>query len=423
MAHRRMAGRCPTGCPTTCCCSTGCSRDSAVSRCAADSVPGCALTPVLMLTARAGVPDRISGLDVGADDYLTKLFDIDELLARLRALRRRATIEEESTVRVGRPRGRPPGRGAFGEGTRRSSSRRASSTSCTCWSPWAGQVVTRFTILDEVWDGETDLRSNAIDVHVAAVREQDRPAVRHRHDHHAARRGLPGRPAVTAGLARLPLRRRLVLGFLVAMLVLLLAAGAFVYWRVEVALDGVLDAASSRRPSHSRRLATDDGRILDDSRSPWPGVVDQVLETQVRVIAASGASADQPLVSRSRARASDSRAVRLDVGALAAGCRVAVAPSGAPTRRDARCGPAYLVVVVRRDQRDEALRELLLQLAFAGLGVLLVTAFVGDWAGPRRALARRAILTPGHRGGWWAAPRPPRRARRARRRGDSAGTP
>ena len=58
-------------------------------------------TPILMLTARDGVADRVAGLDTGADDYLVKPFDFDELLARLRALARRGPVEREAVLEVG----------------------------------------------------------------------------------------------------------------------------------------------------------------------------------------------------------------------------------------------------------------------------------------------------------------------------------
>ena len=57
--------------------------------------------PVLMLTARTGVADRIRGLDAGADDYLVKPFDFGELLARLRALLRRGPVERPAIVSIG----------------------------------------------------------------------------------------------------------------------------------------------------------------------------------------------------------------------------------------------------------------------------------------------------------------------------------
>src|SRR5262252_1361479 len=58
-------------------------------------------TPVLMLTARDAVPDRVRGLDTGADDYLVKPFDLDELLARLRALIRRSANQSQSCLEIG----------------------------------------------------------------------------------------------------------------------------------------------------------------------------------------------------------------------------------------------------------------------------------------------------------------------------------
>jgi len=132
-------------------------------------------TPVLMLTARGDVRDRIDGLDAGADDYLAKPFDLDELLARLRALVRRSTYAEQTVVEVGDLVVDPAARTVTRAGTPVELSAREFDVLHLLVSR-AGQVVSRYTILDEVWDGETDLRSNVIDVHLAAIRAKiDRP--------------------------------------------------------------------------------------------------------------------------------------------------------------------------------------------------------------------------------------------------------
>ncbi|GCD90121.1 transcriptional regulatory protein TcrA [Nocardioides sp. LS1] len=134
-------------------------------------------TPVLMLTARSSVPDRIAGLEAGADDYLGKPFDLDELIARLRALHRRARSDEleGAVVQVGDLSLDREGRRVHRGGTEITLSAREFDILELLMSR-AGRLVTRFTILDEVWDGDTDVRSNVIDVHVAALRAKiDRP--------------------------------------------------------------------------------------------------------------------------------------------------------------------------------------------------------------------------------------------------------
>lgn len=133
-------------------------------------------TPVLMLTARNQTRDTIVGLDAGADDYMAKPFDLDELLARLRALRRRsAGVGGEEMIQVADlsvdPRSRQVSRG----GVAIELSAREFDILWLLVSR-AGHVVTRYTILEEIWDGETDIRSNVIDVHLAGVRAKiDRP--------------------------------------------------------------------------------------------------------------------------------------------------------------------------------------------------------------------------------------------------------
>lgn len=179
-------------------------------------------------------------------------------------------------------------------------------------------------------------------------------------------------------LSRLPLRVRLVAGFAAAMLVVLCAAGSFVYWRVSVALDSRLDADLAATASALMPLVTASGRL---SRAPTflaPSEGYQVLDGQGRVLSHDPALGATPALDRTGAAAATEAPVYRDVGAL-------LPVSDRPLRLYAvglpadRADPAaVLVVAVRRDQRDEALRELLGQLLAAGLGALVVTAVVGD---------------------------------------------
>ena len=131
--------------------------------------------PVLLLTARATVRDRVDGLNAGADDYLAKPFDLEELLARLRALHRRGNPGLSVAQRAGDLFVDPVARRVERAGTEIELSAREFDILLLLVQR-AGEVVSRYTILDEVWDGDTDLRSNVIDVHIATLRAKvDKP--------------------------------------------------------------------------------------------------------------------------------------------------------------------------------------------------------------------------------------------------------
>jgi two-component system, OmpR family, response regulator len=138
--------------------------------------------PVLMLTARGRVSDRIEGLDVGADDYLAKPFDFGELLARLRALMRRVPAERPSRLEVGdlsvdrathevRRQGQPV------ELTAREFA------VLEFLARHHGEIVSRSTLLDHVWDENFLGSTNIVDQYVGALRRKleqpfDRPLIR-----------------------------------------------------------------------------------------------------------------------------------------------------------------------------------------------------------------------------------------------------
>jgi two-component system OmpR family response regulator len=132
-------------------------------------------SPVLMLTARDAVADRVAGLDAGADDYLTKPFSFAELLARLRALARRPSVERPAVLEVGDLRLDPATRQVWrGDVELQLSTKEFALLETFMRRP--GQVLSRYQLLEHCWAYEYENRSNVVDVYVRYLREKvDRP--------------------------------------------------------------------------------------------------------------------------------------------------------------------------------------------------------------------------------------------------------
>lgn len=128
-------------------------------------------TPVLMLTARDAVRDRVRGLDTGADDYLVKPFDVAELLARLRALIRRSASQARSSLDIG---------GVVINTAARTVSRGGQPVVLTAreyalvefLALHQGEVVTRTMLYEHLFDENEDTLSNLLDVHVSNIRKK-----------------------------------------------------------------------------------------------------------------------------------------------------------------------------------------------------------------------------------------------------------
>jgi two-component system, OmpR family, response regulator len=128
-------------------------------------------SPVLMLTARDAVEDRVAGLDHGADDYLTKPFSFSELLARLRALARRGPVQRPARVEAGGLRLDPATRQVWRDGEEVSLSAKEFSL-LEVFMRRAGEVLSRYQLLEHAWDYDYENRSNVIDVYVRYLRQK-----------------------------------------------------------------------------------------------------------------------------------------------------------------------------------------------------------------------------------------------------------
>jgi two-component system OmpR family response regulator len=132
-------------------------------------------SPVLMLTARDAVADRVAGLDAGADDYLTKPFSFAELLARLRALVRRGAAERPAVLRVGDLQLDPARRTVWRGGTSIDLTAREFAL-LEFLMRHHGEVLTRTQLIEHVWDFAYDGDSNVVDVYIRYLRNKvDRP--------------------------------------------------------------------------------------------------------------------------------------------------------------------------------------------------------------------------------------------------------
>ncbi|HKE64863.1 MAG TPA: response regulator transcription factor [Micromonosporaceae bacterium] len=127
--------------------------------------------PIVMVTARDGVADRVRGLDAGADDYLTKPFHFDELLARIRAASRRSTAERPVALVVGDLRLDPAShearRGDWGIDLTAKEF-----ALLECLMRHAGQPLSRTRLIEHLWDFAYDYDSNVVDVHIRNLRKK-----------------------------------------------------------------------------------------------------------------------------------------------------------------------------------------------------------------------------------------------------------
>ena len=127
--------------------------------------------PVLMLTARGSLDDRVVGLDGGADDYMVKPFAFAELLARLRALVRRGTVERPPVIEVGDLR-LDPGTRQVWRGAEEIELSSKEFTLLETFMRHAGYVLSRSQLLEQAWEYDFEHRSNVVEVYIRYLRRK-----------------------------------------------------------------------------------------------------------------------------------------------------------------------------------------------------------------------------------------------------------
>jgi DNA-binding response OmpR family regulator len=128
-------------------------------------------TPILMLTARDGLADRVNGLTVGADDYLTKPFAFAELLARIRALLRRSRLAQPTVIRIADLTIDPATRRVTRGGAPVALTAREYAI-LEVLARSGGEIVSRTRLVERVWDEASDVLDNLVDAHVSHLRKK-----------------------------------------------------------------------------------------------------------------------------------------------------------------------------------------------------------------------------------------------------------
>ncbi len=131
-------------------------------------------TPILMLTARDAVPDIVRGLDTGADDYMTKPFSFDELVARLRAVKRRSAVTQDPNLRVADLVLDPASREVL-RGEERVALTRTEYNLLERLMYRAGKVVTRRSLIEAVWGFDREIEENTLDAFMRLLRNKIDP--------------------------------------------------------------------------------------------------------------------------------------------------------------------------------------------------------------------------------------------------------
>ncbi len=346
--------------------------------------------PVLMLTARSGIEDRVAGLDSGADDYLAKPFSFAELSARLRALVRRGSSARPAVLAAGDLRLDPSTRQAWRGDVPLDLSGKEFAL-LELFLRRVEEVLSRPVILEHVWDFAYDGRQQRRRPARCVAAAKDRPAVRRRAAGDDPRCRLPpARRAAHGG--DVTIRSRLTLIFSAVTLAILIGGSVLFITRLKGGLEQSLTASAA---SHAYTLASVIGPHPSTDPRAWArqrglfvsrgGSYDQLLTTQGEILGSSRALAPSPLLTAEQVRAAAKRSLVFD-----ATVRLTVPTDSGPepvrifAQRVGR-SPVIVAVADSRDVLDRAVASARRELEVLDLVVFLL-GVTGSWLLTRAAL-------------------------------------